>query len=89
MMKKIFLILLTSILLFTSCAPAATQDPSNIPDQPRPETEEARVFVNGKWDLVESLYKDNGYNAVNYCFSFGRDRGRCLRRYFRYPGGAR
>jgi len=69
MMKKIFLILLTSILLFTSCAPAATQDPSNIPEKPLPETEEARVFVNGKWDLVESLYKDNGYNAVNYFVS--------------------
>lgn len=66
-MKRFFLLLLTTVLLLSGCSSTA-KPPVNSPENDVKE-EEPRVFANGKWDLVENLYKDNEYNAVNYFVS--------------------
>ncbi len=66
-MKKYFLLILTAILLLSGCS-STVEPPVNIPQNDVKE-EAPRVFKNGEWDLVENLYKDNEYNAVNYFVS--------------------
>ena len=66
-MKRYFILLLTAILLLSGCS-SSVEPPVNIPQNDVKE-ETPRVFTNGEWDIVENLYKDNEYNAVNFFVS--------------------
>ena len=66
-MKRYFLLLLAAILLLSGCS--STVEPPVVIPENNVEEEKPRVFTNGEWDLVENLYKENEYNAVNFFVS--------------------
>ena len=64
-MKKLIFICLSAIVLLSACSAPRREEPRHN-EEP---AEEERVFTNGEWTLVKSLYKESEYNAVNYFVS--------------------